>query len=74
MIGGLINLIVWLLIVGILIALVYWVIDAIPLPQPLNRIVKIVVVVVSALVLILLLLQLVGVDSGGGLPRMVPRS
>ena len=56
MIGGLINLIVWLLIVGILIALVYWVIDAIPLPQPLNRIVKIVVVVVSALVLILLLL------------------
>lgn len=73
MIGGLINLIVWLLVVGILIALVYWLLDAIPIPQPINRIVKIVVIVVAALVLILLLLQLIGVDSGGGIPRLTPR-
>jgi glucan phosphoethanolaminetransferase (alkaline phosphatase superfamily) len=73
MIGGLINLIVWLLVVGILIALVYWLLDAIPIPQPINRIVKIVVIVVAALVLILLLLQLIGVDSGGGFPRLMPR-
>jgi hypothetical protein len=60
MIAGLINLIVWLLVVGILLALVYWVLDAIPIPDPINRIVKIVLVVVACLVVILLLLDLVG--------------
>ena len=74
MIHGLLNLIVWLLIVGVLIALVYWVVDAIPIPQPINRIIKIVIVVLAAVALILLLLQLVGVDSGGDMPRLVPRS
>ena len=70
MIPALVNLIVWLLIVGILIALVYWVLDAIPLPDPINRIVKVVVVVVAALVLILLLLQLIGVGGGMDLPKL----
>lgn len=69
MIPALINLIVYLLIVGILLALVFWVCDAIPLPPPINRIVKIVVVVVAALVIILVLLQLVGL-GGAGLPRI----
>ena len=63
MIPALINLIIYLLIVGILVAIVYWVIDAIPLPPPINRIVKIVLVVLVALVIIVLLLQLIG---GGG--------
>ena len=70
MITGLVNLIVWLLVVGILIALVYWIVDAIPLPQPINRIVKLVVVVVAALVLILLLLDLIGVGGGLDLPKV----
>ena len=60
MIGGLINLIVWMLIVGILLALAYWVLDAIPVPDPLNRIAKMVLVVLCVLVLIILLLQLIG--------------
>jgi hypothetical protein len=65
MIQGLIQLIIWLIVVGILLALVYYVLDAIPIPEPINRIVKVVVVVVAALVLILLLLQLLGVGMGG---------
>ena len=71
MIPALINLIVYLLIVGILLALVWYVLDAIPIPEPINRIVKVVVVVVAALVIILVLLQLVGVGSSGGLPKVV---
>ena len=69
MIPALINLIIYLLIVGILVAIIYWVIDAIPLPPPINRLVKIVLVVLVALVIIVLLLQLIG---GGGvqLPRL----
>lgn len=71
MIPALINLIVYLLIVGILLALVWYVLDAIPIPEPINRIVKVVVVVVAALVIILVLLQLVGVGGGTGLPKVV---
>jgi len=70
MIGALINLIIWLLIVGILLALVYYVLDAIPIPQPFNRIIRVVLVVVAVLVVVLLLLQLIG--GGGALqfPRL----
>lgn len=70
MIAGLVNLIIWLIVVGILLALVYWVLDAIPIPEPINRIVKVVVVVVAALVLILLLLQLLGVGAGVDIPKI----
>jgi hypothetical protein len=64
MIPALVNLIVYLLVIGILLALVYWVIDVIPIPQPINRIIKVIIVVLAVLVIVLLLLQLVG---GGGI-------
>jgi hypothetical protein len=71
MIAGLINLIIYLLVLGILVWLVIYVVDAIPLPPPINRIVKIAVTVIAALVVILLLLQLVGVGGGDlGLPKI----
>jgi len=70
MIPALLNLIVWLLIVGVLLALLYWVVDVIPLPEPLNRIVKVMAVVICALVLIILLLQLLGSGAGISLPKL----
>jgi len=69
MIGGLVNLIIYILVLAIILGLAFWVIQEIPLPEPLNRIVRIVIVVVAALVLILLLLQLLGVGIGG-LPKL----
>ena len=66
MIAGLINLVIYLLVLGIVAWLVFYVVDAIPLPQPINRIVKLAVTVVIALVVILLLLDLVGVSGVGG--------
>jgi hypothetical protein len=74
MIGALINLIIYLLVLGILIWLVLYVVDAIPIPEPINRIIKVAVVVIAALVVILLLLQLLGVSGGGGLqlPKLTP--
>jgi hypothetical protein len=69
MIGALITLIIYLLVLGILIWLVYYVVDAIPLPDPLNRIVKIAVTVIAALVVIVLLLNLAGV-GGLDLPKV----
>lgn len=70
MISGLVTLIVWLLVVGVLIALVYYVADAIPLPQPLNKIVKIVVMVLACIVVLVLLLNLIGVSTGVDVPQL----
>jgi hypothetical protein len=71
MIPALINLIIYLLIIGILMALVYWLIDHIPIPEPINRIIKVAIVVVCALIVILLLLQLVGTSVNGlNLPKI----
>jgi hypothetical protein len=70
MIAALINLIVWLLVVGILYWIVVYVIDAIPIPDPPNRIIKLVLIVVIALTVILMLLNLVGIDAGMHLPKV----
>jgi hypothetical protein len=70
MIGGLISLIVWLLVVGILYLLVVWVIDSIPIPDPANRVIKLVLGVLLALVMIVMLLDLVGVGTGIDLPKV----
>jgi glucan phosphoethanolaminetransferase (alkaline phosphatase superfamily) len=70
MIGGLISLIVWLLVVGILYLLVVWVIDSIPVPDPANRIIKLVLGVLLALVVVVMLLDLVGIGTGVNMPKL----
>lgn len=56
MIHALIYLVVVLLVIG----LIFYVIDAIPVPDPLGRFAKIAVVVVGCLAVILTLLQFSG--------------
>jgi hypothetical protein len=70
MIPALIQLIIWLLVVGILYWVVVYVVDNF-IPDPPARIVKVVLIVVLALVVILALLNLIGVDTG--MPRLVPQ-
>jgi len=52
---------------------VIYVIDAIPLPQPANRVAKLVLTVLVVLVIILLLLQVAGIDLGPRLPVVAPK-
>jgi hypothetical protein len=54
---GLIDLIIYLVIVGLIFYLVDWMIGQIPLPDP----VRVVIRVLMVLVLVLILLQAVGV-------------
>ena len=61
----LIHLLIYLLVVGVIIALIWYVIGAIPIPDPLGRIIKVVVMVVACLIVIVALLGLVG-----GLPAL----
>jgi len=70
MIGTLVTLIIYLLILGLLMALVFYVIDAIPIPDPFGRFLKIAVIVIACLVVILLLLQMVSGGGGVTLPKI----
>jgi hypothetical protein len=68
-IGGLINLLIYVVIIGLLMWLALWIIGQLPLPEPFGRIATIIVYVIAVLVVILLLLQLV--QGGTGLPVIV---
>jgi hypothetical protein len=55
-----INLLWTLLIVGLVIGLIYWVVDFLPVPDPFNKIIKVVCVVVFIVILIYALIGLIG--------------
>ena len=58
MLGALITI----LVIAVVAGLFYWVIDAIPVPQPINRFAKIAVVVVAVIALIYVLLGMGGIS------------
>jgi cytochrome c biogenesis protein CcdA len=60
MLQGLVYLVVYLLIIGIVIWLLIYLIDMIPLPEPFNRVAKVVIMVIGVLIVITLLLGVVG--------------
>ena len=70
MISALVTLIIYLIVIGILLWLVYYVLDAIPVPEPFNRWAKLLLVVVAVLIIIVLLLQLVGSGGNINLPSL----
>jgi hypothetical protein len=65
-----ISLLIYILVVGLIVGLIYYVCDALPIPQPLNKIVKIASMVIGVLVIILALMQVAGIDTGMPLRRL----
>lgn len=59
-----ITLLLYLIVAMIIIALAWWLCDYLPVPQPINRWVKIVIVVIAAFVLINALLNIGGINTG----------
>ena len=59
-----ISILITLLVICLVVGLVWYVLDALPVPDPLNRIVKIVVVVIGCLIVIMLLLDVAGYNTG----------
>jgi hypothetical protein len=59
-----IALLVYLVVICLIVGLVYYIADNIPIPSPLNNVVKVVAMVIGVLVIVLLLLQLVGIGPG----------
>lgn len=60
MIAALVYFVVYLIVIGLIVWLLLYIIDQVPLPAPFNRIAKIVVTVLGVLIVILLLLNLIG--------------
>ena len=71
MIQSLITLIIWLLVLGIIYAIVDYVLTNL-IPDPPAKIIRVVVVVVIALVAVLLLLDLAGIGGGLNMPKLNP--
>jgi len=69
MIGAIINIIIYLLVIGILYYLFVYVVDQF-IPEPPQRILKVAAIVLVCIVVILLLLGLIGA-SGFSLPKLV---
>jgi hypothetical protein len=59
-----ISILIYLLVALLVIALVWWIVDYIPVPDPINRWAKIVVIVIGALIIINVLLSVAGVNTG----------
>lgn len=62
-----IHTLIYLLVVCIIIGLVWWLIDYLPVPEPLNKLIKVVTIVIGAIIIIYALLSIAGV---GGLPSL----
>jgi len=55
-----IDVLIYLVVLVIVVALVWWLLDQLPLPEPIGRIVRIVLIVVVVLIVIGVLLQFTG--------------
>ena len=62
-----IGILVYVLVVAIVIGLAFWLCDFLPVPEPLNRMVKMIAIVIGVIVIIYALLSLAGI---GGLPAL----
>jgi len=62
-IEGLIMLVIYIIVIGVVCYLLIYLIDAIPIGEPFNRVARTVILVVGVLLVILLLLQFVGVGG-----------
>jgi len=63
--GTLVSVVIFFLIVGLVVWLLLWLIDYVPVPQPFDRVARIVVVVLAVLLVISKLLQIGGVNIIG---------
>jgi hypothetical protein len=58
------HILILVLVVGIVVGFTWWIMDFIPVPEPLNKIVKVASMVVGVIVIIYALLGLAGMGPG----------
>jgi hypothetical protein len=63
-ITSLFTLIIILLAIGLFVWLAFYILQNFPPPEPIGRLIRVVIVVVAVLILVAFLLNLVGIGSG----------
>lgn len=63
-----ISTLIYLLVVCIIIGLIWWVVDYMPVPQPLNKLIKVVSIVIGVIIIAYALLAIGG--GGVALPKL----
>jgi hypothetical protein len=63
-----ISILIYLIVIALLVGLVIYVVDALAIPAPLNRGIKVAAVVIGCIAVVIVLLRLAGVDTGIDLP------
>ncbi len=58
--SGLVGFLVWIIVIGCIFGLLWWLIGYVGLPEPFNKIARVVIAVIAVLLLINVLLGLVG--------------
>lgn len=66
--GGLISLVIYLAIAGLLFWLVWWFLSQIPIPEPFNTVIRVVLAIIAFVIVAYALLGIV--PGGHGLPRV----
>ena len=56
--------IIWIIVVCGALALVYWAVDALGTPDPVNRVVKVVAVVLALILIVSIVLGMLGMSTG----------
>jgi hypothetical protein len=67
MISALIYLVIYIIVIGLVLWLLNYLIDAVPLQDPFRRVAKVALIVVGVLIIIVLLLNFVGILEPGGM-------
>jgi len=63
-----VSLLVTIVVIALLVGLCYYILDALPVPEPLNRIVKILIIVIGVIAMIYVLMGVAG--NAPSLPRL----
>jgi multisubunit Na+/H+ antiporter MnhB subunit len=59
-----INILITLLVVAIIVGLIWWVCDYMPVPEPINKIVKLIAICVGVIIIVMALLGIAGYNTG----------
>lgn len=62
---------IYILIIAVCVGIIWWVCDYLPVPQPLNKLIKVLSIVIAVIAIIWLLLAMAGM-VGGSLPLSAP--
>lgn len=70
---SLLHLVIWIVIIGIIFYVLWWIVDYVGLPEPFNKVAKVIIALAAVVLLISKLLPLAGIRIGGWSAKTIRR-